>query len=148
MKRPLWVLEEEIRHLEGRAKDLETRALNAFHGALTLAGAEGLPGAKAALADYWLSRFHEAVAAGEEVEANRLAGQVRLYDEERRHAALLDREGMLTLRTDPPGARAFLFRYVEKEQRLWPVPFDLSKRQPVDLAARGSRPTPPRRRSP
>ncbi|MCI0588676.1 MAG: SUMF1/EgtB/PvdO family nonheme iron enzyme, partial [Planctomycetes bacterium] len=136
VKRPLWVLEEEIRLQEGRAKDLETRALNAFHGALTLAGAEGLPGAKAALADYWLSRFQEAVAAGEEPEANRLAGQVRLYDEERRHAALLDREGTLTLLTDPPGARAFLFRYVEKEKRLWPVPFDLSKREEVDLAAR------------
>ncbi|MCI0586781.1 MAG: SUMF1/EgtB/PvdO family nonheme iron enzyme, partial [Planctomycetes bacterium] len=40
------------------------------------------------------------------------------------------------LRTDPPGARAFLFRYVEKEERLWPFPFDLSKRQPEDLAAR------------
>ncbi|MCI0589079.1 MAG: PEGA domain-containing protein, partial [Planctomycetes bacterium] len=136
VKRPLWELEEEIRRQEGRAKDLETRALNAFHGALTLAGAEGLPGAKAALADYWLSRFQEAVAAGEEPEANRLAGQVRLYDEEGRHAALLDREGRLTLRTDPPGARAFLFRYVEKEKRLWPVPFDLSKGRPVDLAPR------------
>ncbi len=137
-KLPLWALEEEIGADENRAKELETQAENDFHGALALAGADGLPEARIALADLWLARFETAVEAGREAEAAIFARQVKAYDEEARHVDRLEGEGTLTLRTDPPGARGYLFLYVERQKRLWPAPFDLSKRKALPLPEAGA----------
>ncbi len=128
VKRPVWALEEEIRQEEKAIMACEKGAELEFLQAIAMAGAE-IPEAKAALADLWFARYERAVEAGEETEADNLARSVRFFDEARRHSDRLDANGTLALRTEPSGARAYLFRYVEKEKRLWPAPFHLAKRE-------------------
>ncbi len=67
------------------------------------------PEARRMLADAYRMRLDEADTAGDRVEARFYERRVRHYDDGT-HAAALDGDGTLTLRSDPPGAAALLQR--------------------------------------
>ncbi|MFT3767774.1 MAG: serine/threonine-protein kinase [Minicystis sp.] len=116
-KLPGWTLEDEAARLDEEATLVETRWTQGVHGALTID--PDLDEAHAALADHHRDALLDAERARRAGEAARAEVLLRAHDRGR-HAALLRGLGALSLRTDPEGARATLFRYVLAGRRLVP----------------------------
>ncbi len=114
-KRPVWVLEEEAARLEIEAAVRETEWLQAVHGALSLDA--DLPEAHELLADHYLGRLAEAELAHREEDAARFEGLLRAHHRGRYSEAVRG-EGLLTLITDPPGARVHISRYERRDRHL------------------------------
>jgi len=118
-KRDAWSMEDRAAALDVEARVIETRYEQGLRGALD--HDPDLPEALARVADLYKAQLERAEAAGARLEIARL--RTLLADHEGgRHRAWLDQGGRLTLRTDPPGARAWLERYVESGRRLVPEP--------------------------
>ena len=119
-KRPGWVLEDLAVQLEAKAGMRVLEAIRTLRAALNLA--PDLAEVHEALADVYKQQHEEAEARGDSDEAERL--EVLLRDHDRgRLRQYLDGTGALTLHTDPPGARARIYRYVERDRRLQPEYF-------------------------
>jgi serine/threonine-protein kinase len=127
-KKPGWDLEDEARRLERDADLREVAYLQRLQGALT--HAPDLPEAHDRLADYYHQRHAAAEARHDAREAARLELLLRAHDRGR-YTAWLRGDGALTLHTDPPGAGAFLFRYLEHERRLVLEPVRALGRTPL-----------------
>ena len=75
------------------------------------------------LAERYRHDHSQAEAAGDEVSAERALDQLRFHVDAlprslaRDHMAYLEGDGMLVVRSDPPGAKATLFRYEPKRRR-------------------------------
>ena len=116
-KRPGWQLEEEGARLERDAELMAVRYRQRVWSALTHHA--DLPEAHAALAEHYAGEHARAEAARDATEAARLEVLLRDHDQGR-HARYLKGDGALTLLTDPPGATAELFAYLERDRRLQP----------------------------
>ncbi|MGH9362448.1 MAG: SUMF1/EgtB/PvdO family nonheme iron enzyme, partial [Thermoanaerobaculia bacterium] len=79
----------------------------------------GCQEARKALADLYWDRFQEAEARRDPLDAALHRGLVEAYDTGQ-YAVLLKGDGSLSLRTDPPGAEALLYRCVEENRVLVP----------------------------
>jgi len=121
-KRPLLQLENEIRQNVLERERLFAEAISRFQGALSIAESDFLP-AVDAMAKAYFSRVEAAETAGDVENAALFRGLLAPYD----RSGLLDAPGRLTLETDPSGLDVFVFRYVEKDRRLWPAPFFLDR---------------------
>jgi formylglycine-generating enzyme required for sulfatase activity/tRNA A-37 threonylcarbamoyl transferase component Bud32/tetratricopeptide (TPR) repeat protein len=75
---------------------------------------------------YW-ERFLEAETEGDPEGMTIYEQLVHTYDDANRFKHLLEREGRLTLTSDPTGAELYLFRYEERELRLKPIPYHPKK---------------------
>jgi len=128
-------LEKRIRAEEQRLERLLREAREARERAVRREapyfGNEPGPTTRAALADYAMGRFREALARGDDATIVRRANEVRRYDDARRHEAELLGRGTLTVQVAPPEANVYLFRYEDYDtvrtgppvvSRLVPVP--------------------------
>lgn len=118
-KRPAWNLEDEAHRLGRAAALLETKWLEAVHGALSVDSR--LPEAHLLLADHYRQQLIEAEREHRDEDAARAEELLRIHDRGN-HAGFLRGDGRLTLMTDPPGAEVFLDRFVLQDRRLVPVP--------------------------
>ncbi len=116
-KRPAWVLEDLAEQLERKASMRVLECIRTLLSALNLA--PDLADAHAALAEIYKAQHQRAERDHETEEAERLEVLLKYHDRGE-HRAYLDGTGALTLVTDPPGARARLFRYAERDRRLVP----------------------------
>ncbi|MEC8423362.1 MAG: serine/threonine-protein kinase, partial [Myxococcota bacterium] len=123
-KLPGWQKEDEAAALEQQSEALEIEEELACHGAL--AHAPDLPEAHAALAARYRAE-HAAIEAEHgdpaRVEArlrHHLSWLPRNHPERSSHKAYLQGDGLLTLRTSPPGASVDLLRYESHRRRLSP----------------------------
>jgi len=128
-------LEKRIRAEEQRLERLLREAREALeravrHEAPYFAN-EPSPATRAALADFAMGRFREALARGDDATIVRRANEVRRYDDPRRHEAELLGRGTLTVQVAPLDAKIHLFRYEDYDtvrteppvvSRLVPVP--------------------------
>jgi len=116
-KLPGWEREDEAERLDREVALVETGWIQGVHGAIAID--PDLPEAHAALADHYKGKLIEAERAHRDADAGRFAVLLRAHDRGQ-HAAFLSGNGALTLVTDPPGARAALYRYVTHQRRLVP----------------------------
>lgn len=112
-----WRMEDEAARFEQDARRMETERLEVLRAAIVRA--QDLPEAHERLADYYRTRMATAEDARDRVVASVAETLLRAHDRGR-HAAWLRGDGALTLLTDPPGAEAELYRYVEHERHLVP----------------------------
>ncbi len=130
-KEQVWKLEARIdvlrREAAAREQESELSALTA------LAFDPGILEARTLLADLYLSRYERAVAGRNRAEAEWWQKKVLHYGGPE-HRARFEVRVSLTLLTRPAGARAWLFRYEERNVRLHPLPCDSKGRtREVDL---------------
>ena len=88
--------------------------MQALHGALSFDGEHD--GALAALADHWRDVHAAAEAQRDTRLAREAASQLAFYDRGR-YATYLLGHGRLTVRTEPAGVHATLFRFEERDRR-------------------------------
>ncbi len=117
-KRPAWVREAEADGLEVRAARREADYLQDLRGALALS--PELSEAHELLASHHRTEHEAAERAGDAGAVARAASLLEAHDRRGHHRAYLAGEGRLSIRTDPPGARALLYRYREVDRRLKP----------------------------
>ncbi len=110
-----WALEEQAREALLAAERAEAGMLERIQGALQLC--PELPEALERLADWHHARHVEAEEAGDEAAAVRHEGLLAAADRGR-YAGWLRGRGELHLRVEGEGARARLFRCVERHRRL------------------------------
>jgi serine/threonine protein kinase/formylglycine-generating enzyme required for sulfatase activity len=129
-RRPLWEAENRLESTRREVVEAYTHAVQSWREALAN-DPESLEARDGLCALYW-TRFLDA-----ENERD-WAGMVHYHTllqalDTDRYTARLRGDGKLTILTEPPGARAVLFRYVERDKVLTPeVPMDLG-RTPVNL---------------
>jgi serine/threonine-protein kinase len=110
-----WALQDAAAAHRADAQLQQLRRLQALHGALTY-DAEHAP-ALTALADHWLAR-HQAAESTRDLHAAREAeAQLRFYDRGQ-HAGYLRGVGRATVRTEPAGVQATLWRLEPRGRRL------------------------------
>jgi serine/threonine-protein kinase len=110
-----WALEDQAGQARARAALLELDARRALHDALNLD--PELPEAHEALANI----YREMMSQSEEERDWQRAGQWErmLRDHDRgEHAEFLEGQGRLSIQTEPAGAEAVVYRYVEQGRRL------------------------------
>ncbi len=115
-KRAAWELAALAEELEMAAARREAEMTRDLHAALALV--PDLPEAHALLADHYRTRHEDAERRGDAEAAERDAVALAFHDRRGRQRAYLQGTGRLSLYTDPPGAEAVLFRYVERDRRL------------------------------
>ena len=118
-KRLGWEREDAARDREARARAGEVDYVQLLHTALHHAPA--LPEAHARLADHYRRQHAAAEDAGDRIAASRAETLLRAHDRGA-HGGWLAGQGRVTLITDPPGARAHLYRYAVIDRTLRPVP--------------------------
>lgn len=129
-KRPAWMLEDLAQQLHQKASMRVLEATRTLQAALNLA--PELAEAHESLVMLYKRQHEEAEDEDDRDEADRL--EVLLRDHDRGSLRrYLEGTGALTLHTDPPGARATLYRYVERDRRL--VPEYLSSLGTTPIAA-------------
>jgi len=110
-----WTKQEEADALDRQADLDEVRFEQLAHAALERF--DGLSDAHALLADHYQASHAAAEARRDPREAARFELLLRTHDRGR-HAEWLTGQGVLTLHTDPPGARVELQRWVVRGRRL------------------------------
>ncbi len=124
-KRPLWALERSQRDRTRQREEAFNLALASFQRALGYDPDSTV--ARQGLADLYWRKFEEAESRGDEEATEFFRTQVLLHDD-----GTYRREfgGMATVRveSDPPGARAVLFRFEEQDHALVPsLPRELGR---------------------
>jgi eukaryotic-like serine/threonine-protein kinase len=132
LKEPGWALEDEADSIDVAAAVEEAAWQQKLRAALE--AAPDLPEAHEAVADAYAADLLAAERERAPASIARAAELLRVHDRGR-HAALIQGDGALSLCTDPEGAEAWLFRFVERRRRLVPEPLGLLGRTPI-LAAR------------
>ncbi len=117
-KRVGWAQQDAARAQLARAERLQLQRLQALHGALTH-DAEHTD-ALAALVDHWHGLHVGCEARRDRTGAREALAQLAFYDRGE-HAAYLSGRGRLTVRTEPAGVSATLWRFEERERQLVPV---------------------------
>lgn len=112
-----WATEDRARALERDAALGEVEWLQQLRSALNVE--PDLPEAHERLADYYRERLLRAEALRDADGAAQCEVLLRAHDRGK-HAVFLAGTGAVTLRTDPPGAKVTLYRYVEEHRRLVP----------------------------
>lgn len=116
-KRPGWTLQAEAETLRQKARRISLSVAQTLRQAL-----EADPGSREArqlLTEHYRGLLIDAEQRGDAQAASDAAEMLRLHDEPG-NAEWLRGDGALTLVTDPPGATATLFRYVERDRRRVP----------------------------
>ncbi len=114
-KRPAWEMQDKAKALKSDADLAEIRFAQLVRGALTHAADSQV--ANLTLAEHYRDLHARAEAARDSRTAAQLEILLRDYDDGR-SAAYLKGTGALTLHTNPPRARALLYRYEEWDRRL------------------------------
>jgi serine/threonine-protein kinase len=131
-RRPLWEAEQRLEATRREVVEAYTHAVQSWREALAN-DAENLEARDGLCALYW-TRFLDAENDRDWAGMVHYQTLLQALDTDR-YTARLRGDGKLTLFTDPPGARAVLFRYVERDKVLTPeMPYDLG-RTPVTLDA-------------
>ena len=131
-RRPLWEAEERLESTRREVVEAYTHAVQSWREALAndpnnLEARDGL------CALYW-TRFLDAENDRDPAGMIHYQTLLQALDTDR-YTARLRGDGKMTVLTDPPGARAVLFTYVERDKVLTPeIPLDLG-RTPVNLDA-------------
>ncbi|MEZ4434032.1 MAG: SUMF1/EgtB/PvdO family nonheme iron enzyme [bacterium] len=112
-----WAVQDEAAALERQAALVEVEWEQQIRSALTQFA--DLTSAHRLLADFYRERLETAEAARRREDVARFEALLRIHDRGA-HVAFLRGDGRLTLATDPPGARAQLYRLVEVHRRLEP----------------------------
>ena len=115
-KRPAWMLEQLADQLQDKAAMRVLEAIRTLQAALNLA--PELEDAHEALAEVYRDQHEQAEARDDIAEAARLEVLLRDHARGPELRRYLEGDGSLTLLTDPPGATAKLYRYVERDRRL------------------------------
>ena len=116
-KRRAWTWEKEAAEVGIAIERAEVEYVELLTSALQ--HVPGLQEARARLARFYRSAHAVAEDQGDSLEARRMEARLRAVDDGG-HAEWLQGDGTLSLVTDPPGARATLYRYVEHDRRLVP----------------------------
>ena len=111
----VWTLEDEAIRLELEADHLEAEGLHKLQGALTYV--PDLLEAHNHLAGYYCRRHQQAEARRDRRASTHWEVLLRAHDRGR-YQHYLKGEGLVSVLTDPPGARITIYRYVEKNRRL------------------------------
>lgn len=111
-----WAVADRAEALSRRARATEVLAVETLGAALRLD--PSLVDAHAALADHHRARHAEAEARGDHDAADAAFARLGLHDVAERWARYRGGRGALSLRTDPPGAAAWLYPLVERHRRL------------------------------
>jgi len=127
-KRPAWQLEDEANRLVRSAALLETKWLEAVHGALSVDAR--LPEAHALLAEHYRQQLVNAEREHRGEDAARSEELLRIHDRGK-HAAFLRGDGRLTLLTDPPDAEVFVDRFILEDRKLVAIPEGLLGKTPL-----------------
>lgn len=114
-KEDLWDLEQTTEDLEVEIERRFGETIRAFGQALT--HRPDHPDARLALANLYWERFEEAEATGNRANAAYFEGLVRQYNEGA-FDALLEGNGILSVRSQPKGATVELYRYQGVKRRL------------------------------
>lgn len=117
-KRPGWEREDAAATLEEQARAWELVYTQSLHTALN--HAPDFPAARLRLARHYHAAHAAAEAAGDHITASRMEALLRVHDQGA-FADWLSGTGRLTLRTDPPGAIAHLYRYQDQDRRRIPL---------------------------
>jgi serine/threonine-protein kinase len=129
-RRPLWSAEERLARAEREAVEAYTRAVQVFRSAL--ADDPGNEEAREGLCGLYWDRFVDAEADADRASTIHYAALLRQVDSGA-YQARLRGDGRLRVETDPPGARALLFGYEERDLvRVAAHPRDLG-RTPVQV---------------
>lgn len=116
-KAPAWALQDAAARARAEAALVEVRYVETLRAALSRS--PELADAHAQLADHYQRRHGDAQARRDAVSAAAFEALVRSHDRGA-HALWLAGTGWLSLDTDPPGARARVYRYVDRGRRLVP----------------------------
>ena len=116
-KAPAWQLEDAATALEVQTAIAEVQWRQTVGAALQQV--PRLPEAHAALAEHYAHQLLDAEGLGRAAEVARFETLLARHDRGQ-HAALLEGSGTLTLLTEPAGAEARLFAYVDDARRLVP----------------------------
>ncbi len=114
-KKTLWSIEDSIVKIEREGAQVFSRTRSTLDAAIQTDPA--CQEARRVLADLYWERFVDAEARHDDQTAALYRGLVEANDDGR-YAARLKGDGTMVLRTDPPGAEAVLYRYVEEERIL------------------------------
>lgn len=117
IKLPGWEREDEAAKNDEEAELFETNWLQEITGALTID--PELPEAHARLADHYKEKLMDAERRSNAGEVARFEVLLRAHDRGE-YGAILSGKGALSLRTDPEGASATLYRYSLVQRRLVP----------------------------
>lgn len=112
---PAWEQEDQAQALDRTLATLEAEYEVTLQSALKLA--PNLPDAHDRLADLYRRRLDQAEEEQDGRMAARYEAMLRAHDRGR-HGAWLRAEGRLSLRTDPPGGRARVFRVAQRHRQL------------------------------
>lgn len=133
-RRPLWEAEQRLEATRREVVEAYTHAVQSWREALSN-DTENMEARDGLCALYW-TRFLDAENERDWAGMVHYETLLQALDTDR-YTARLRGDGKLTLFTDPPGARAVLFRYVERDKVLTPeMPYDLG-RTPVTLESLG-----------
>jgi len=113
----LWSMEDEVDRLEQEAAGCFSRARAALDAAIQTDPT--CQDARRALADLYWERFLEAEARRDTRDASFYRDLVEAHDDGR-YVTRLKGDGSLSITSDPPGAEAILYRYVEERRVLVP----------------------------
>ena len=113
-----WAVQDEAAALERQAALVEVEWEQQIRSALTQF--PELTSAHRLLADFYRDRLASAESARRREDVARFEALLKIHDRGI-HSAFLRGDGRLTLVTDPPGARARLYRVVEVHRRLEPI---------------------------
>jgi len=116
-KKAAWDLQDAAVESDRAAVEAEFRMVRALREVLI--EQPDLDEAHTRLADHYQARHAAAEARRDGAAAAEAEANLRVHDRGR-HAAWLRGTGSLTLRTDPPGAEARLYRYALRDRRLVP----------------------------
>jgi serine/threonine-protein kinase len=116
-KKGAWAMQDQANQLRNQAEALDAEFTHKVHASLSVYS--DLEPAHAALAEHYKERHARAEDAGDTVAAIRYETLLRIHDDGT-FAAWLSGDGAVTVHTDPAGARALLYRYVERDRRLVP----------------------------
>ena len=128
-KLPGWQKLDEADDLERRAEQLSLEYRESIRSALQYA--RDLPEAQVRLAEHYASRHAQAEEERDSRRADLSEHLLRRYDQGR-YSSYLQAEGVLTLHTDPPGARVRIYRYEQRRRRLVPVYWKILGQTPLD----------------
>jgi formylglycine-generating enzyme required for sulfatase activity/tRNA A-37 threonylcarbamoyl transferase component Bud32 len=117
-KRPGWEREDAAAALEEQARAWEVVYTQSLHTALN--HAPDFPAVRSRLARHYHAAHAAAEAAGDRISSSRLEAMLRVHDQGE-FTDWLSGTGRLTLRTEPPGAIAHLYRYQTRDRQRIPV---------------------------
>ena len=135
-KRDLWELEDRIRDDRGESTRAFTAATNALMNALH--HAPDLDQARNGLCELYWGELVAAETRDDHVAIAHYRSMVEQHDPGG-YAERLKGDGALEIQSDPAGAEVYLFRFLEKERRLLPVPVLTRPEDPARPTPLGAR---------